>query len=458
MTIMASGLNSLDPQWAWSAYEPDSARPWNRALAAHLYRRAGFGADWATLDRAASRTPAEAIESLFAPVSETGLQSELDALASAVLASKEPKKLSAWWLHAMLRTPDVLREKLTLFWHGHFATSGEKVQDSTLMHRQNQLFRRHALGAFEELVQGVSRDPAMLIYLDSAVNRKAHPNENYAREVMELFCLDEGNYTEADIREAARCFTGWEVRRGKFYLNRRQVDHGEKKVLGRTGAFGGEDVVRVILDHAAAPRFIARKLVHYLVCDEPAASDALIEPLAEDFRESGLDVGRLVRRIISSELFFSEHAVGRKIRAPVELGVGLMRTLEGSCNVFKLGEELAALGQELFYPPNVKGWDGGRTWINSSTLLGRASLLPRLLADPNTRFAGGDLETLAEQHNLTTLDAAVAWMAEALLAVTLPRQVKERIVALSEAAPGGRSAKLAAALEALAALPEFQLA
>jgi uncharacterized protein (DUF1800 family) len=455
---MPSDVNVLDPQWAWSPYEPDSARPWNRALAAHLYRRAGFSADWQTLDQAAARSPAETIDALFTPRDDPGLEREIDSLGKTVLAGNDPKKLSAWWLHAMLRSPDPLREKVTLFWHGHFATGAEKVQDSVLMHGQCQLFRRHALGSFEELVQGVSRDPAMLVYLDSAVNRKAHPNENYAREVMELFCLGEGNYTEADIREAARCFTGWEVRRGRFYLNQRQFDLGEKTVLGRTGDFGGEDVVRVILDQPAAPRFIVRKLVRYFVFDEPEPSDALLAPLAAEFRESGLDVGRLVRRIVGSELFFSEHALGRKVRSPVELGVGLLRALEGSCNVFKLGEELAALGQELFYPPNVKGWDGGRTWINSSTLLGRASLVPRLLAEPNTRFAGGNLETLAEKHNLATVDQAVAWMAELLLAGPLPRDVKERIVARGEAAPGNRHQKIAAALEALAAIPEFQLA
>jgi uncharacterized protein (DUF1800 family) len=274
---------------------------------------------------------------------------------------------------------------------------------------------------------------------------------------MELFCLGEGNYTEHDIREAARCFTGWEVRRGKFYLNQRQMDRGEKTVFGRQGAHGGEDVVRLILEQPAAPKFIVRKLVRYFVFDEPDASDDLMAPLTAEFRESGLDVGRLVRRILGSQLFFSEHAVGRKVRSPVELGVGLMRALEGSCNVFRLAEELAALGQELFYPPNVKGWDGGRTWINSSTLLGRASLLPRLLREQNTRFAGGDLETFAEKHHLSTMSQVVGWLRENLLAVPAPREVHERLAALGEQAPGNRHQKIAAALEALTALPEFQL-
>ncbi len=455
---MSSDLNTLDPRQAWLPFEPDARHPWTRTLAAHLYRRAGFAADAPTLEAAVQRGPSATVELLFAPPGEGRvLDRDAETLAAAVLATNDPRRLSAWWLYVMLRTSDILREKMTLFWHGHFATGAEKVQDALLMYRQNLLFRRQACGRFEDLVQGVSRDPAMLIYLDSAVNRKARPNENYAREVMELFCLGEGHYTEHDIREAARCFTGWEVRRKQFHLNRRQVDPGVKTVLGRTGPFGGEDVVRVILEQPAAPRFLVRKLVRFLVCDEPAPSDALIEPLAVEFRDSGLDVGRVVRRIISSRLFFSEHAVGRKVRSPVELGVGLLRVLEGTCNVYQLAEELAALGQELFFPPNVKGWDGGRAWINSSTLLARASLAPRLLQDENTRFAGGDLETLAEKHGLKTMGAVVAWLGEALLALPAPDDVHRRLVALGEKTPGGRSQKVAAVLQALAALPEFQL-
>jgi uncharacterized protein (DUF1800 family) len=248
------------------------------------------------------------------------------------------------------------------------------------------------------------------------------------------------------------------VRRGKFYLNQRQKDRGEKTLFGRRGEFGGDDVVHRILEQPAAPQFIVRKVVRFFVFDEPEASDALLSPLTQEFRESGLDVGRLVRRILGSRLFFSEYAFGRKIRSPVELGVGLMRALEGSCNVFRLAEELAALGQELFYPPNVKGWDGGRTWINSSTLLGRASLLPRLLQDQNTRFAGADLETLADKHGLGAIHEVVNWLADNLLAVPLPRDVQERLAALGEGTAGNRHQKIAAALEALTALPEFQLA
>jgi uncharacterized protein (DUF1800 family) len=455
---MHSNLNALDPQWAWSPFEPDAKRPWSRTLAAHLYRRAGFAADAATLDAAVSRGASDSVAWLMSrPQGAPEWKQEFSALVKAVLAGGDPKSLSAWWLRVLLHTPDVLGEKMTLFWHGHFATGAEKVLDAALMQQQNELFRRHALGTFEPLVQGVSKDPAMLLYLDSAVNRKARPNENYARELMELFCLGEGNYTEQDIRETARCFTGWEVRRGKFYRNARQFDRGEKVIFGSRGAFEGEEVVRLIVQQPAAPSFLVRKLVRYFVFDEPQPSDELLEPLVAEFSASDFNVGRVVQRILASQVFFSEHAFARKVRSPVELGVGLLRSLQGACNVYKLADELASLGQELFFPPNVKGWDGGRTWINSSTLLGRASLASRLIQDENTRFAGGNLETLVEQHGLTTTDETVTWLAELLLATPLSLSLRQRLVALGEATPGSRHQKTAAVLQGMTALPEFQL-
>ena len=213
---MTRKTEAIDPGWAWSPYRPDSERPWNRRLAAHLCRRAGFGASWNELEEVVKQDSADVVAELTkVDSSEAAFQKESDDFATAILAGGDPKQLSAWWVYVMLRTPQPLLEQTTLFWHGHFATSAEKVQDADLMYNQNQLLRQYALGNFAQLVHEISRDPAMLIYLDSDTNRKAHPNENYAREVMELFCLGEGNYTEKDIQELARCFTGWEIRRGK---------------------------------------------------------------------------------------------------------------------------------------------------------------------------------------------------------------------------------------------------
>ena len=256
---MSHNINEIDPQWAWSRYEPSADRPWDRAVAAHLYRRAGFGASRRELDEAVGRSPAEVVEQLASTEGAAAtMQADLDQLAETLLATGDSKNLSAWWLYAMLAAPNQLLEKTTLFWHGHFATGAEKVTDMRLMYEQNRLLRQHALGDFAALAQAISRDPAMLIYLDSATNRKAHPNENYARELMELFCLGEGNYTEQDVQQVARCFTGWEIRRGKYRFNRYQHDTGEKAFLSQSGEFGGEDAVRIVLQQRSAPRFIAR--------------------------------------------------------------------------------------------------------------------------------------------------------------------------------------------------------
>jgi uncharacterized protein (DUF1800 family) len=452
-------LADVDPKWAWSPYVPSDQTPWTRRLAAHLYRRAGFAATLDELKAAAATSPADLVQKLMEPgPAPAGYDADILALAQSSLAGGNAKALEAWWLYRMLTTSDPLREKTTLFWHGHFATSGDKVTDPQLMYGQNELLRKHALGEFGPLVQEISRDPAMLIYLDSATNRKQHPNENYAREIMELFCLGEGNYSEKDIRELARCFSGWEIRRGKFRFNSYQHDNGSKRILGQSGEFGGEQGVEVVLAQAACPEFIVRKLIRFFLFDEPTAPEALIAPLAAEFRASGLQVGPLVRTILSSNLFFSPHCIGRKVRSPVELGIGLLRSQKGTANLQALAEELARVGQEIFFPPNVKGWDGGRTWINSSTLLGRANLVRRGLDNDKTRFAGGSLEDLMSRAGLNSGQEIVAAWCDQLFAVELPASAVQRVAMLIDGKDGSRESRLRDGLHLLCTLPEFQLA
>src|SRR5262249_43543969 len=201
---------------------------------------------------------------------------QIDELATAVLATGDPKQLAAWWLYVMLNTPFPLLERMTLFWHGHFATSADKVNDAALMMQQNRLLRRCALGDFRVMVQEISRDPAMLMYLDSATNRRAHPNENYARELMELFCLGEGNYTEKDVQELARCFTGWEIKLGKFRFNQFQHDSGAKTVLGKTDVFVNGESIGWILEQPQASGFIAGKLFMHVVYGERSTEPELV--------------------------------------------------------------------------------------------------------------------------------------------------------------------------------------
>lgn len=450
-------LNSIDPTWAWSPYQPSAETPWDLRAAAHLFRRAGFGASHSELEHAVSMSPVEALEMLTDQTQEPpAYRDEMSLLVRASLASGSVDQLAAQWVYRMLSTPVPLLEKTTLFWHGHFATSADKVQDAELMYEQNQLLRQHALGDFREMLQGISRDPAMLLYLDSASNRKAHPNENYAREVMELFCLGEGHYTENDIRELARCFTGWEIKRKKFRFNRYQHDSGTKTVLGQSGSFGGEQGVEIVASQATAPEFLATKLVRYFLCDEPDASDSLIKPLADELRENELHLAPTVRRILGSQLFFSQYSRAKKIRSPVEFVVGLLRCMEGSSDTYKMAEASGRLGQRLFYPPSVKGWDGGRTWINSSTLLGRSNWVREVLDNDRTRFDQSDLLVYLAQNDVDSMERLIDWAEITLFAVPLPKRLRQAVQEIAST-QSDRERAMKDALHLLCASPEFQL-
>ncbi len=446
--------SSVDPDWAWAAYESSDTAPWDVRSAAHLFRRAGFGATWEELNEAVGRSPHDVIGDMVAAAEPQSFRDEMSHLVRAALATGNVKHLSAQWVYRMLATPAPLHEKMTLFWHGHFATSAAKVEDAELMQQQNDLLRAHALGDFPALLLEISRDPAMLLYLDSASNRKAHPNENYAREIMELFCLGEGNYSEQDIRELARCFTGWEIKRNKFRFNRYQHDGGVKTVLGHSGKLSGEDGVAIVAGQPSAPKFIARKLVQFFVMDEPSASDTLIEPLANELRRNEMRIGPTVERILGSNLFFSPEARGRKIRSPVELGIGFLRSFDGTTDAYQMADSLEQLGQGLYFPPSVKGWDGGRSWINSSTLVGRANLIYRLLSGGKTRFAK---QTLGEYFKSDGLDAAdlVGRLETMMFAVPISQSAKQHVADI-DVQP--RDRRIHETIHLLCTLPEFQLA
>jgi uncharacterized protein (DUF1800 family) len=460
---MPAGINNVDPAWAWAPYQPDTGRPWTRRLAAHLYRRAGFGANAAELDEAVKAGPAAAVERLCDPPSTPGarqFERTVEQLALRTAAGGNAQQLPAWWLYRMVGTSDPLLEKLTLFWHGHFATSAAKVEKPRMMLAQNELLRRHARGKFGHMVRGVSRDPAMLVYLDSTTNRRIRPNENYARELLELFCLGVGNYTERDIKEVARAFTGWEVRGEQFAFNAIQHDTGTKSFLGASGNFDGDDAVKVVLDQPAAPRFVARKLIRFFAFDEPQPADALIQPLADTLREHDFEIGPAVRRLLGSNLFFSEHSLGRKVRSPVELCVGMLRGLGATTNLVKAAQGLAELGQGLFYPPNVKGWDGGRAWINSSTLLGRGNFVRRVLLAGETEFQRGGLAPLVDAAGATTPEKTVDWLLELLVATPVPAEARAALVDLAAGRGGGpsdRERRIRDVVVALGTLPEFHL-
>ncbi|HET6878753.1 MAG TPA: DUF1800 domain-containing protein [Pirellulales bacterium] len=454
----ATNLAGVDPTWAWEPWQPNASQSWNRELAAHLYRRAGFAATWTQLEEAAAVGCQATVERLVTgEPGADGFYQEAARSAESLLASGDAKQLAAWWLYLLVHSPHPLRERLTLFWHGHFATSAAKVTDARMMYAQNSLFRQYALGSFRPLLDRASKDPAMLLWLDSTTNHKAHPNENFAREVMELFCLGIGNYSEHDIKEAARAFTGWELRQGAFRFNRPQHDSGQKSVLGQTGPWTGDDVLRILLDQPATSRFLVGKLFRYLVSEAADPPAALIEPLAAGLRQRDYDLAWLVRTVLSSNLFYSPQAVRQRVKSPVEMAVGLLRSLELPVNTFALQEDLQKLGQGVLFPPNVKGWDGGKAWINSSTLVGRANLIWAIVGGDvrlKTRF---DPEKLVALRGVEQPAAQSARLADLLLSASLPDTVHVQLVAIAAGSEGSPRQRLARLVHALATLPEYQL-
>jgi hypothetical protein len=368
--VLPADLTQVDPADAWKPWNP-GANGWNRKWAAHLYRRAAFGAAPAEMDRALGEGFPKTLERLVA--GEPDAAEKLELLNETGQFYNEPANLRAWWLYAMIEGGHPLREKLTLFWHNHFATSYAKVRSTKLMYEQNVTLRKHALGHFRPFLLDMSRDTAMLIWLDSNRNVKGAANENYAREVMELFSLGVGNYTEKDIQEAARAFTGWhhDAEMTHFEFNRALHDAGPKTVFGKTGNWDGGDVIRLCCDHEACAKFLVGKLYNYLVSEtKPPAK--LLEPLAARFRESNYDIASLVNTMLGSRLFFSEHAYRKRVKWPVEFAVESVRAVTpGRVPLSDLVAPLGKMGQVLFAPPNVKGWRTGTDWLNSATLLAR---------------------------------------------------------------------------------------
>ena len=394
----------------------------------HLLRRAGFGASPAELDAAARLGYDATVERLLYP------ERVADAAAEARLAALEVDEariddLRLLWLTRMLHTRRPLQEKMVLFWHGHLPSAVSKVggpQAPPAFRQQLALFREHALGSWRELLRGISRDRAMLIYLDNRLNRKGAPNENYARELMELFALDIGNYTEDDVAEAARAFTGWTLDRdGSFSVNRRQHDDGVKTVLGRTGPWTGDDVIDIILEQPAAATFLARKLFRFFAYDDP--EPAVVERLAADFRRGNYDLRALVGQILRSPEFRSERAYHARIKSPVELAIGSLKLLGAESVPRDLSGALRGMGQDLLNPPSVKGWDGGPAWINATTLLVRFNFANRLAIARGERGESYlDPAALASRHS--TPEALVDHFVELFLDGDLPAASRAALV------------------------------
>jgi uncharacterized protein (DUF1800 family) len=350
--------------------------------AVHLHRRAGFAATWNELQRDLKDGPGKSIDRLLSGQTRERIPDNFRAVADH-LAEKatDAAGLKAWWCYQMYHGPDPLGERLTLLWHNHFATSNDKVNDAAAMRQQNELFRRLGRGPFGTLLKAVVRDPALLTWLDAPANRKGKPNENLARELMELFTLGIGHYTEPDVKEAARCLTGWKIGQNAFRFWPPEHDDGEKTVLGRTGRWNGDDLVDMLLGHPATSRRLARRICEWLM-GERAVDSAGIDALAAGLRRHGLDIGWATETVLRSRRYFADANLGNRVAGPAEFVIGVARALE--CfdpppSSLVLGEWIGRLGQDLFYPPNVGGWPGGRDWLTTRGIIGRANYAAALV-------------------------------------------------------------------------------
>ena len=300
---------------------------------------------------------------------------------------RQVRKVQRWWLTRMIETPAPLQEKMTLFWHGHFATSYRTIENSYHMFLQNQLFRKHAVGSYADLLRAIIRDPAMIAYLDNNDSRRGRPNENLAREVMELFSLGVGNYTEKDIKEGARALTGYTFRDDEFYFDQRNHDTGGKVILGRSGEIDGDGFVDAILAQRACGDYMTSKLYRFFARDLPDDERAIdrdtrdaLRSLASTFRASEYSTRAMLRELFLSEHFYSPEVMNEQIKSPVVLIVGAIRSLNAPPRDLSiLLDAIDLMGQNILYPPSVAGWDGGRSWINTSTMFIRQNIMNYLL-------------------------------------------------------------------------------
>jgi uncharacterized protein (DUF1800 family) len=451
--------------------KPLASARWNFDTAAHLLNRAGFGGPPEAVQTLADLGPDQAVAALldyeripdpwpnpkWAKPDPERMEQLREAYrrgtrdekrqaqrAEAKLQFQRMLELRGWWLNRMVKGPRPFQEKMTLFWHGHFATSVVKVRDAYYMWRQNELFRRLATGNWLQLLTEAGKDPAMLIWLDQAQSRRPHANENYAREVMELFSLGIGHYTEKDMTEAARALTGWSLdRMNQCYVYRPFFhDTGVKTFLGHTGNLDGDDVMKIIVSQPPAAVFITGKLWNYFAGQPP--SDELNNALAAVFRENGNNFKPLMRVLFRSEEFYDASVVRNQVKSPVQWLVSTARMLQCELPPPAICWGMTrSLGQDLFAPPNVKGWDGGKAWIATDTLLARyneaatlvqGTLQPLSAADFTRRPghpAGKKIERTLDRVHIGGVDVANIFTPteradKTLLVVSLERRLLQR--------------------------------
>jgi uncharacterized protein (DUF1800 family) len=449
----------------WALYRPTADAPWNLARAWTLRRRAGFAATWRELERDLADGPATAVDRVLSGECRSeGVPADFDRLADLLgdgaAGSSDARRLQAWWLFRALFTPNPFVERMTLMWHDHFATSQLKVDDVAAMRRQNETFRRLAIGPFGDLLRAMLRDPALLAWLDAPSNRKGRPNENLARELMELFTLGVGHYSEVDVKEAARALTGRTVVQDRFLDNREDHDGGEKVVLGETGQLDGDSLLDILLGRPAVADRLAWRIGSTFL-GEGVVDDAARAQLADHLRRDGLHVGRAVETVLRSNLFFSGRNLRTRVADPVGFVVGAARALERLApppSTLLLAEWTGRLGQELFFPPNVGGWRGGRGWLSGRGIVARANFASALAQGRlNSDATPPDLRMLAaDRARARDPVEAIRFFGELLNGRRADLAVAESLWQTA-AANGPEPERLNRAVALLLARPEAQL-
>jgi len=401
---------------------------WSRATAAHLLRRAGFGATPAELDQYTALGLEGAVDKLVDY--ESTSNAALDALLAQYPFDFERfRDVQSWWILRLIYTARPLEEKMVFFWHDHFATSAAKVPPE-YMKVQNDLFRTFALGNFKDMLVAVSKDPAMLDWLDNRVNRVGRPNENYGREIMELFTLGVGNYTETDIHEVSRCFTGWTIRNDAYLFQAGSHDNGSKSFLGvnlppNLGETDGIRVCETLAAHPACATYLARKLFEFFVYPDPSA--ATVQKFADVYTSSGYNVREVMRAILRSDEFYSEKAMYALIKSPTEFVIGALKSLSAKIDFRRVGADMTVQGQTLLVPPDVSGWDQGLGWINTTTLLQRANFGNALVTDrtDDGRSYNVNVDQILTGQSFTKTKQVVDFFLELLGPISLTKQQKK---------------------------------
>lgn len=455
----------------FDAFVPADDEPWDVRRVNHLFRRAGFGPDAAAVDANLKLSPKDAIDRLFSfdPSVDpfAGLVEQLEGF----VRMNDASQVAQWWIFRMINTPNPLQEKIALFWHNHFATAVPKVYNPRFMFDQIELFRRMGLGSFRELLIEVGRDPAMLIWLDGKDSRKGKPNENYGREVMELFTLGVGHYSEQDVKELARAFTGWRIENDKAVFNPKTFDDGEKTILGEKGRFDSESAVDLLLKQPVAAKWIATKLLREFLHPEPAQE--YIDHYARRLIENNWMIGATLKELLSSRLFFSDAMYRAKIKSPAELCVGGVRAIDGGngrVNTQFVYDHMVRMGQQLLSPPTVKGWSGDTMWINASTTMLRFNFGQRLASQRDQDFTRrtGFVGWL-KQNNIVDAESLVDYYARILLDDDLSADARSRFLSYVNLDEKGNVKKFEITdrsvetkgkglLHLMMSMPEYQLA